>query len=279
MAVTQKPLEANEQNESLWRATHTHTSEEFTENEAQRGSSFQNVSDAERVLSIGGGVALAVYGIARKDWLGVAALGAGALLAQRGARGYCDVYGALGVNTAPKQNATSVKAGQGVKVEKAVTINAPVEELYNFWRNFENLPRFMTHLESVAVQNDLRSHWKAKAPFGTTVEWDAEIISEVPNELIAWRSLENADVSNAGSVHFTPATGGRGTTVKVSLSYEPPAGKLGAAIAWLTGEEPSVQVEEDLRRFKRLMETDELPTIEGQPAGRDKSLTKYDITE
>lgn len=278
MAITQKAIDPNEQNESLWRATYAHTSEEFTENEPQREASYQNVSDTERVISGVGGAALAVYGITRGDWLGVGLIGVGALLAQRGARGYCDVYNAAGINTAHKQNAVSVKANQGVKVEKAVTINASVEELYAFWRNFENLPKFMYHLESVSLIDESKSTWVAKAPFGTTVKWDAEIISEVPNELIGWRSLEGADVANAGSVHFRLATGGRGTVVKVSLSYEPPAGKIGEAIAWLTGEEPSVQVEGDLRRFKALMETDEIPTTEGQSAGRAKSATKFDLT-
>lgn len=201
------------------------------------------------------------------------------MLLQRGVRGYCDVYNALGVNTAEKENMTSVKASAGVKIEKSYTINAPVEQIYGFWRDFENLPRIMLHLESVTKIDEMRSHWKAKAPFGYTVEWDAEIISDIPNELISWRSVENADINNAGSVRFQPATGGRGTVVKVTLNYEPPAGKIGAALAWLTGEEPSNQIHEDLRRFKQLMETGENATIIGQPAGRAKSTTKYDRAE
>jgi uncharacterized membrane protein len=178
------------------------------------------------------------------------------------------MYESLGINTARKENMTSVKSGAHIKIVKSVTINAPVEQLYSFWRKFENLPRFMNHLESVVETDQMRSHWKAKAPLGYAVEWDAEIIADIPNQLISWRSVEGADVSNAGSVHFNQSTGGRGTVVKVSLNYEPPAGKIGAAIAWLFGEEPSVQVDEDLRRFKNLMESGEIPTTEGQTSGR-----------
>jgi uncharacterized membrane protein len=138
-------------------------------------------------------------------------------------------------------------------VERSIVVNRPAAEVYYFWRNFENLPRFMDHLESVTVLDENRSHWVAKAPAGTRVEWDAVIHNEIENELIAWRSLPGADVNNAGSVHFTPA-GDNATEVRVVLSYEPPAGKLGAAVARLLGEEPSRQVEDDLRRLKQVME-------------------------
>src|SRR5262249_19531396 len=127
----------------------------------------------------------------------------------------------------------------------------------------------MRHLQSVTVQGD-KSHWVARAPLGRTVEWDAEVINEKPNELIAWRSLEGSDVDTAGSVHFTPAPApaGRGPEVRVTCKYAPPAGKLGGWLAWLFGQEPSVQVREDLRAFKRLMEAGELPTVEGQTSCR-----------
>jgi uncharacterized membrane protein len=126
----------------------------------------------------------------------------------------------------------------------------------------------MDHLESVRILDGKRSHWVAKAPLGTSVEWDAEIINEEANELIGWRSLEGADVPNAGSVRFRPAPGGRGTEVRVNLEYNPPTGKLGAAFAKLLGEEPERQVEEDLRRFKQWMEAGEIPTTAGQPKGK-----------
>ncbi len=125
----------------------------------------------------------------------------------------------------------------------------------------------MRHLESVRSSGDNRSHWVAKAPLGQTVEWDAEIDEERENELIAWRSLPGADVVNVGSVQFSRASGGRGTQVTVKLEYSPPGGAAGAVVAKLFGEEPSQQVDDDLRRFKALMESGEIPTTDGQPAG------------
>ena len=154
-----------------------------------------------------------------------------------------------------------------VHVRKAITIGRPAEDLYRFWRDFHNLPRFMRHLESVQVIDERRSHWQAKAPLGRTVEWDAEITEDRPNERIAWRSLEGADVPNHGSVSFEPAPGGRGTVVRVDLHYQPPGGIIGATIARLFGEEPGQQVQEDLRAFKQLMETGEVVQSEASAKG------------
>jgi uncharacterized membrane protein len=160
----------------------------------------------------------------------------------------------------------SVGRGQGIKVEQSVTINRPVLEVYRFWRNFENLPRFMDHLESVTITDETHSHWVAKGPAGTRIEWDAVIHKEIDDELIAWRSLPGSEVNNAGSVHFTPTA--NGTEVRVVLSYEPPAGKVGAAFAKLLGEEPSKQIEEDLRRFKQVMDSGEVAAGSGPYSGR-----------
>lgn len=162
-----------------------------------------------------------------------------------------DIFDAQKLSTRPGADGAMV-------AEKTITINRSPEELYKFWRNFENLPRFMSHLESVQVTGDKRSHWKAKAPLGTTVEWDAEITEDRPNELIAWRSLEGADVDNSGSVRFDRAPGGRGTEVRVEIEYTPPAGALGAGIAKLFGEAPEQQIKGDLYRFKQVMETGEV---------------------
>jgi uncharacterized membrane protein len=162
----------------------------------------------------------------------------------------------------------SVPHEQGIRAERVITIMRSPEELYTFWRNFENLPRFMHHLESVTVQDNTHSHWVAKAPAGMTVEWDAEIINEVQNEVIGWRSLEGAQVANAGAVRFSPAPGGRGTEVSVKMEYTPPGGAIGAAFAKLFGEEPNQQLADDLRRFKQMMEVGEVVTTEGQPSGR-----------
>ena len=145
-----------------------------------------------------------------------------------------------------------------VHVTETITIRRPRQEVYGFWHNFENLPRFMAHLESVQVLDNNRSHWKAKAPAGTTVEWDAETIEDRPDELISWRSLPDATVPNSGSVRFKDAPGDRGTEVQVELRYQPPGGKIGALLAKLFGEEPQQQVKGDLRRFKQVMETGEI---------------------
>jgi uncharacterized membrane protein len=161
----------------------------------------------------------------------------------------------------------SIAHGEGNKVVRIVTINKPAAELYRFWHDFENLPRFMYHLEAVEDLGNGRSRWRAKAPAGATIQWEAALINDVENELIAWQSVEDSEVANAGSVRFTPAPGGRGTEVKVTLSYDPPAGKLGVLVAGLFGEEPSRQVADDLRRFKQLVEAGEVPTNERRPAG------------
>ncbi len=145
-----------------------------------------------------------------------------------------------------------------VRTKRSITVRRPVEEVYAFWRDFENLPRFMRHLESVTVTGDRRSHWKALAPAGRTVEWDAETVEDRPNELIAWRSLPGASVYNAGEVRFAPAPGGRGTELRVTLDYDPPFGKLGSKAAMLFREEPGQQVFDDLRHFKQVMETGEI---------------------
>jgi uncharacterized membrane protein len=162
-------------------------------------------------------------------------------------------------------------------LERSITIDRPAEELYRFWRNFAGLPRIMNHLVSVREIGGGRWRWVAKAPAGRRVEWDAEITQDRPNELIAWRSLEGADVDNWGAVRFMPAPGGRGTVVKVAMDYSPPAGAIGAKITALFGESPEKQVAVDLQHFKQVMETGEIPTTEGQPAGRARSLSKkYD---
>ncbi len=224
-----------------------------------------NVASAERIASGVAGLALAVLAATKgKSPQARAALAsAGGYLIYRGVTGHCPGYAVLRtgtLSTGIDSPTAVIPHGQGIKVEKVVTVNRSASELYDFWRNFDNLPRFMAHLEDVTVQDDLRSHWTAKAPFGKTVEWDAEIINEVPGEMIAWRSTEKADIPNAGSVWFKTLPAGRGTEVKVSLEYNPPAGVLGMTIAKLFGEEPSQQVADDLLHFKNLTETGETPT-------------------
>lgn len=224
------------------------------------GDEGVNVGTAERVLSAATGAALVTFGLRRRRLRGLL-LPLGGGLIMRGLTGRCPVGRALGRNSARRQMVASpvasVAGGDGIKVERTVLIHRAPEEIWGFWRDFENLPRFMDHLESVRVLDELHSRWVARAPAGTRVEWDAEIHNEIPGELIAWRSLPGADVNNAGSVHFEPA-GGNATRVRVVLSYEPPAGRLGAAVATLFGEEPAQQVEEDLRRLKQVLESGEV---------------------
>jgi uncharacterized membrane protein len=156
-----------------------------------------------------------------------------------------------------------------LRFEKTVTIqNKSPEELYTFWRNFENLPTFMKNLQSVRIINETQSHWAAKLPLGNSIEWDAEILIDRPNELITWASAANADIDNSGSVRFTPAYPGRGTEVKLVLEYSPPGGAITDAIAKVFNESPQQQIVEDLRHFKMLMETGEIATTEGQSAGQ-----------
>ena len=159
--------------------------------------------------------------------------------------------------------------GRGIRVEKAVTINSTAEQLYSFWRNFENLPRFMDHLQSVTVIDEKGSHWVARGPAHIKAEWDAEIINDIPNERIGWRSTEGSRVDNAGSVHFKRASGDRGTEVHVVLRYDPPGGVIGAAFAKLFGEDPAFQVQEELRKLKELIETGEIATNEFVRSGRE----------
>jgi uncharacterized membrane protein len=229
-----------------------------------------NVGKTERLVSGLAAAAVAMLSL-RQRRLRPLLLPVAANLFSRAVTGRCPVNRALGRNSARtgrSSRVASVHRGEGIKVEKSVTVNRPVAEVYRFWRNLENLPRFMDHLEAVTVLDENRSHWKAKAPAGAKVEWDATIHNEVENELIAWRSLPGSQVNHAGSVHFTPLGTGNQTEVRVVLNYEPPAGKLGAAVAKLLGEEPSQQVQEDLRRFKQVMEASETSAAFRQPAGK-----------
>lgn len=243
-----------------------------------------NVGPTERWLSLLAGGAIAAYALKRRTPAGGAAAIASAVLLYRGGTGHCDVYQALGVNRAggrvlgpgtgiiaDRGSDTRRRLGgrRGSHVDEAVTVNRPIAEVYRFWRNFENLPTFMRHLKSVSMREGGISRWVAKGPAGTKVEWDARLINDVENKVIGWQSLEGSNVSTAGSVNFDETE--HGTAVRVHLQYSPPAGKLGSTVAWLFGEEPTQQVREDLRRFKALLETGEIPTTEGQPSGRGRA--------
>jgi uncharacterized membrane protein len=147
---------------------------------------------------------------------------------------------------------------KGVHATASCIVNRDPDEVYGFWRDFRNLPRFMDHLVSVDDITEGRTHWVAKGPAGMTVEWDAMIVADDPGRVITWRSLENSDVDNAGAVRFEPAPGGRGTIIRVNIQYNPPGGVVGATVARLFGEEPNQQLEDDMRRFKQVMEVGEV---------------------
>lgn len=151
--------------------------------------------------------------------------------------------------------------GYGIKLKEAVTIDGSADELYHYWRNLANLPRLFDNVLSVEVVDDLRSHWMLNAPGGFMLEWDAEITVDRENEMIGWRSLDGADLDTAGYVRFECPADGRGTVVRVALQYNPPAGKVGAALSSMFGEKPSRRIQEALKRLKQLMETGEIPAV------------------
>jgi uncharacterized membrane protein len=222
------------------------------------GAKLPNISDSERLVSVLVGGGLLWSALNRRDPLAAALAVGGGYLTYRGVTGHCALYDALGVHA----------EGGSVYVEKAVTISRPAEEVYAFWRDFARLPQFMKHLERVEVRDERRSHWVARAPLGATVSWDAELVEDRPGELIAWRSLPEAQISNSGQVRFTALPHGRGTAVHVALRYAPPAGAAGAFVAKLFTEEPALQIEGDLRRLRALLEAGEIPTVYGQTSGR-----------
>ena len=228
----------------------------------------KNVGDAERLLSLAGGAGLAFAGLTQR-WPGgllLAALGGGLLY--RGLTGHCTMYSMLGVHTnAPDAEQASIASGQGVHVVHSITINQPAEKLYNFWRDFQNLPRFMKHIDRIEILNETQSRWTVDTALGP-VQWQAELITDTPHDTIAWRSLPDGKVACAGSVRFKPLAAGFGTQVDVNLRYDSAAARPGTLIASLFGQSPEQFIREDLRRFKRLMETGEIATIEGQPRGR-----------
>ena len=218
-----------------------------------------NVGRTERWISGIAGAALLGYSLRRRR-LGALLVPVGLGLVGRAVTGRCRINRALGRNSAERDTGSSMASlerGEGTKIEQAVVIARPRDDLFQFWRRFDNLPRFMDNLESVAILDDRRSHWVAKGPLGTRVEWDAEIHNEIRDELIAWRSLPGSEVDQAGSVHFTPAGDG-GTEVRVVMRYAAPAGKLGDTVGHVLGDDPTQQIADDLRRFKQVMEAGEV---------------------
>jgi uncharacterized membrane protein len=230
-----------------------------------------NVGTIERWSSVALGAALIAYGARRRQHASLGASAAGITLLYRGATGHCPVYHQLGVTTTTTSADTraALSGSRGFHVHEAIRLEKPLHEVYRFWKNLENLPRFMQHLERVIDLGNGHSHWVAKGPGGWSVEWDAEIINEVPDKVIGWRSLPHADVVTAGSVNFDRVRGGQSTQITVHLQYAPPAGRLGKLVAQLFGAEPAQAIREDLRRMKWLLEAGEIPraTAEQTPGG------------
>jgi len=181
---------------------------------------------------------------------------------------------ALDLACSARLGATSERQAGAVHVSKAITIHRPIEEVFAFWRDLTNLPRFMAHLEEVRVLGGGRSYWRATAPAGMHVEWEAELIEDRPGSSIGWCTLPGADVAHWGRVIFREAPRGRGTEVHVELHYDPPAGSLGYVMAKLLGEEPSQQVGDDLHRLKQVLEVGEVVRSDAAPEGRMRPLLR-----
>jgi len=203
--------------------------------------------DQQRLIGGAAGGALVLLGLRKKGVLGLGIAAVGGYLAYRAATGNDPVMKAAGLGGGQVSS-------KPIFVEHSVVIERPPQQVYDFWRKLDNLPQIMSHLEEVTQLDAKRSRWVAKAPLGTHVEWEAEIVNDKPGERIGWHSLPGATVDNAGSVQFEGLPGGNSTRVHVALSYRPPAGPLGAAVAKLFGEEPSQQIAEDLQKFKQSFE-------------------------
>ena len=216
-----------------------------------------SLADAEDWLAFGAGALLVLVGASRRSAVGACLAVASAPLLYRGLTGrWPDVLNGYSQSDSTK---SALGGDRGVHVRESIRLDVPIADVYRFWRRLENLPQFMTHLDRVTEVSDRTSHWVALGPAGLAVEWDAEIINEVENKILAWRSLPGSDVVTAGAVNFDAARGGQSTQISVHLQYAPPAGKAGALLASLFGREPSQTIREDLRHFKQLLETGEIP--------------------
>lgn len=239
----------------------------WDEERAEFDGDQTNIGEVQRLLSATAGMVSIVSGLSRRNWSGAALAMVGVGLLYRAISGYCPAFGAMGIDTSSdhrlgRPHDTSrlgrhkVHTDRATKMKKAIAISRSPKDLYQFWRSLDNLPRIMKHLDSVKVINDQLSHWVVKTiPGVSTIEWDAEIINDVKDQRIGWRSLHGADVNNTGSVEFKPIDDGTRTWLTVTLQYEPPAGQLGTAIAKWFGEDPDTKLAQDLQRFKEQMET------------------------
>jgi uncharacterized membrane protein len=223
-----------------------------------------SLAHAEQWLAFSMGALLLINGASRRTLAGTCVAAASTPLLYRGVMGRWPAFLARG--WADDDTKTALAGDRGVHVREAVRLELPIEEVYRFWRRLENLPRFMSHLDRVTESSNGRSHWVARGPAGLAVEWDAEIINEVENQILAWRSLEGSDVVTAGSVSFDRVRNGRSTQVSVHLQYAPPAGKPGNLVAALFGRAPAQTIREDLRQLKQMLEAGELAQAAPAPS-------------
>jgi uncharacterized membrane protein len=252
------------------------TVQPFADNKALdsvRAAMDINVKQPERIGSLAAGIGLAAYGLSRRSLGGVLLALVGGALIKRGATGHCEMYTALGINSRQLNTETGVPGNKGIKVVKSITVGRPAQEVYRYWRKLENLAEFMNHVKSVTQIDERRSTWVVKGPLDTSLEWTAQILTDREGELIAWESLPGAEVQNAGSVRFESAGEGR-TEVRVTLQYQPPAGVIGATVAKLFGEAPEQQLEEDLARFKTIIEREAVAAVAGQNGGTHSGATQ-----
>lgn len=219
----------------------------------------------ERWAALAAAAAVVGYGVSRRSWPGLLMAAGAAPLAYRGATGRWPA-GLESLVGSSGDTREALSGSRGINVHESVRLECPVDDVYRFWSHLENLPTFMENLLAVTDLGGGRSHWVARGPAGLRVEWDAEIINQIQNKVLAWRSLPGGDVVSAGSVTFAPARGDHGgTQLTVTLQYEPPAGKFGQLVASAFGREPSQTIREDLRRLKQLLEAGEIAKAAGSP--------------
>lgn len=222
----------------------------------------KNLNEAERWISMIGGGALVLAGLSKKSFGGMLMAAIGGGLIYRGKTAHCPVYDKLGIST-------KEAFGTELSIEGSTTIYRSVEEVYRFYRDFDNFPRYMKHLDSVTELGPDRSHWVVSLPAGRKLEWDAQIVEDKENELIRWRSLDGADIQHHGEARFVRAPGDRGTEIHLRWKYLPPAGGVGAVIGKLANIFTESTLREELHRLKQILEAGEIATTEGQPSGRD----------
>jgi uncharacterized membrane protein len=229
-------------------------------------TSDTDIGDVERLVSVATAAAAIAYGVSRRSVPGLCLAAAATPFAYRGLVG---TWPRLNRDRATNGDTRVALAGsRGIHVRESIRLEKPLDEVYRFWRPLENLPRFMTHLAQVTDMGNGRSHWVAKGRAGVKVEWDAEIINEVENKVIGWRSLPGSNVATAGSVNFDRVRNGQSTQVSVHLQYALPGGRATALLATVVGREPSQTIREDLRRLKQLLEAGEVPRAVAEPHRR-----------